>query len=605
MLLGSGVFAGAVFKRIGLGTVLGYLFAGIMLGPVLQLIDRGKDGLLHLGELGVVLLLFIIGLELRPSRLWTLRRQIFGLGLAQVVITGLVLSGIAMAFGEAGAAAIVIGFGLALSSTAFGLQLLEEAGETNTKHGQAAFSVLLLQDLAVVPLLAMVGLVSPVSDGAVVGVVEIVVSVISILFLLLAGRFLLNPLFRLIASAGAREVMIGAALFVVLAAALLMEVAGFSMALGAFIAGVMLAESSYRHELEVSIEPFRGLLLGLFFIAVGLSLDLETVIENWPAILLYTPLLMVVKALLLFGLARGFGETRTTALRVAALLPQGGEFGFVLFSAALSRMIFGEATATLLIAVVTLSMMLTPLATFIGRQFEDHEEEEELDEDFEGAGAEVLMIGFSRFGQMVAQVLLSSGIDVTMIDSSANQIRTAASFGFRVYFGSGVRRDVLEAAGIRRAQIVAVCTNQRETTDRIVDLIRSEFPNVRLYVRSYDRRHSLSLRARGVDYEMRETVESALAFGGAVLTALGAEPALAQAIVEDVRRRDEERLNLQEVEGIYAGSHMMTTRVVRPEPLTKPKQLPRAGEGDGERGPDSAKSGRPRRELEPGDPPGR
>ncbi|SJZ96477.1 monovalent cation:proton antiporter-2 (CPA2) family protein [Consotaella salsifontis] len=598
LLLSSGVVAGVVFKRIGLGTVLGYLFAGLVLGPELRLINGDKGGFLHLGELGVVLLLFIIGLELRLSRLWALRRQIFGLGLAQVLITGLILTGGAMALGQSTPASLIIGFGLALSSTAFALQMLEEKGETNTRHGQAAFSVLLFQDLAVVPLLAMLKLLAPFSGGATLDPVQIALSLSAIVALILAGRFLLNPLFRLIAGAGAREVMIATALLVVLGAAMLMEVAGFSMAMGAFIAGVLLAESSYRHELEASIEPFRGVLLGLFFIAVGLSIDLDALRHNWLALILLTPLMMVVKAVVLYALSRGFGASRTVALRIAALLPQGGEFGFVLFTSAVSSFIFDQAMASLLVAIVTLSMALTPLSSLVGRLLEERQDEEEvIDEDFEGAGGEVLMIGFSRFGQMVAQVLLSSGIDVTMIDSSASQIRTAETFGFRVYFGSGLRRDVLEAAGIRRAKIVAVCTNQREVTNQIVELIRSDFPDVKLFVRSYDRVHSLSLRAQGVDYEMRETVESALSFGGAVLTALGAEAELAEAIVADVRRRDQERLDLQEVEGIYAGNDMMTTRVVRPEPLTKPKQAPARQDGPPEgrtRSADAEASGQPR-----------
>ncbi|MEX6506144.1 monovalent cation:proton antiporter-2 (CPA2) family protein [Jiella sp. M17.18] len=570
LLLGGGIVAATLFKRIGLGTVLGYLFAGILLGPVFRLIGQGEE-LLSIGELGVVFLLFIIGLELKLSRLWALRRQIFGVGAAQVILTGAVLAGTAYGLGVGASAAIVIGFGLALSSTAFGLQLLDEAGETNTRHGQTAFSVLLFQDLAVVPLLAALPFLAPFSGGVSIELRQVAISAGAFLVLVVGGRYLLNPLFRLMASAGAREVMLGTALFVVLGSAMLMAAAGFSMAMGAFIAGVLLAESTYRHELEANIEPFRGLLLGLFFIGVGLSLNLAVIREHWLAILLVAPVLMVVKAALLYGLGRAFGEGHARAVRVAALLSQAGEFGFVLFSAAAAERIFAEETSSLLVAIVTLSMALTPLATYLGRRFIRADEEEQIDEDFDGAGSDVLMIGFSRFGQIVAQVLLSSGIDVTILDSSADRIRTAERFGFRIYFGSGMRKDVLEAAGIRRAKLVAVCTNKRETTDRVVDLIRSEFPNVSLYVRSYDRAHALSLRARGVDYEIRETVESALAFGGATIEALGVEDQLAARIVADVRQRDTARLKLQEAEGIYAGNDMMTTHVVTPEPLVKPR----------------------------------
>ena len=571
LLLGGGILAGTIFKRIGLGTVLGYLFAGIVMGPALRLLDADGKEILHVGELGVVFLLFIIGLELKASRLWALRRQIFGLGLAQVVLTGLVLTALAALLGVDWRAAFVIGFGLALSSTAFGLQLLEEGGETNTRHGQAAFSVLLFQDLAVVPLLAMVPFLAPFAGEAAFDPRRFAFSIAAIVALLAAGRYLLNPLFWVMANSGAREVMIGAALFVVLGSAMLMQAAGFSMAMGAFIAGVMLAESTYRHELEADIEPFRGILLGLFFIAVGLSLDLAVIARHWSAIFLVTPALLAVKAVILYGLARFFGETADGATRVAALLSQGGEFAFVLFAAAAASGIFPSETSSLLIAVVTLSMALTPAASWLGRRISAGADEEELEEDYAGAGSEVLMIGFSRFAQVTAQVLLTHGTDVTIIDSSAERIRTAAKFGFRIYFGSGLRRDVLEAAGIRKASIVAVCTNRPAVTDQIVDLIRSEFPNVKLYVRSYDRNHTLSLRARGVAYEIRETVESALAFGGETLEGLGVDNATARAIVEDVRRRDVERLKLQEAEGIYGGIDLVTGRKATPEPLVKPK----------------------------------
>ncbi|WP_082490646.1 monovalent cation:proton antiporter-2 (CPA2) family protein [Aureimonas sp. Leaf454] len=578
MLLGGGILAGTIFKRIGLGTVLGYLFAGVVMGPVLRLFDGSGEEILHVGELGVVFLLFIIGLELKASRLWALRRQIFGLGLAQVLLTGALLMLAAHVIGVGWAASVVIGFGLALSSTAFGLQLLEEAGETNTRHGQAAFSVLLFQDLAVVPLLALVPFLAPSAKAAGFDPVQVAISIGAILALLAAGRYLLNPLFWLMARSGAREVMIGAALFVVLGSALLMAAAGFSMAMGAFIAGVMLAESTYRHELEADIEPFRGILLGLFFIAVGLSLDLSILLRDWLTILVATPALLVAKALVLYVLSRLFGESRPSAARIAALLPQGGEFAFVLFAAAAAAGVFPQETSSLLVAIVTLSMALTPLTAWIGRRVSAEPEEEELEEDFDGAGSEVLMIGFSRFAQITAQVLLSQGTAVTIIDSSAERIRNAARFGFRIYFGSGLRRDVLEAAGIRKAKIVAVCTNKAETTDEIVDLIRSTFPNVRLYVRSYDRNHSLSLRERGVEYEMRETLESALVFGGDALVGLGVELDVARAIVSDVRRRDLERLKMQANDGTFLGKDMVTTRRATPEPLVRPKTKARHGE---------------------------
>ena len=568
LLLGGAVVAAPLFKRIGLGTILGYLAAGIAIGPAARLITGGEE-ILHVAELGIVFLLFIIGLELKPSRLWALRRDIFGLGLAQVVLTGIVLAALGVLLaGLSYPAAIVVGFGLALSSTAFAMQLLEQEGTTNTRHGQTTFSILLFQDLAIVPLLALIPLLSP-GEGTQAAVLpQFGITIAAIATLLIAGRYLINPLFRIIANTGAKEAMIAAALLVVLGAATLMQVAGLSMAMGAFIAGVMLAESSYRHELEADIEPFRGILLGLFFMAVGLSLELDVIVENWQTILLAVPVLMAVKVAVTYTVCRLFNCKHDDAVRVAFLLPQGGEFAFVLFSVAASASIFPLETASMLIAIVTVSMALMPLFAPASKAFLTADQPEELEEDFDGAGGNVLMIGFSRFGQIASQILLTGGSSVTIIDHSADRVRSAGKFGFRIYFGDGTRKDVLEAAGIRRAKVVAVTTNKKETTDKIVELIQSEFPDARLYVRSYDRTHTLQLRARGVDYELRETFESGLLFGQKTLEALGMDQETASAIREDVRQRDEERLALQAVDGLQAGRWL--TKPVTPEPLIKP-----------------------------------
>lgn len=573
ILLSGAVIAAPLFKRIGLGTVLGYLAAGVVIGPVLRLITDGEE-ILHFAELGVVLLLFVIGLELKPSRLWTMRRDIFGLGLSQIAVTGVVLTGLAVFLaGETLSPAIIIGLGLALSSTAFALQILEERGDLNTRYGQQSFSILLFQDLAIVPLLALVPLLAPISaETSASPVMDGAIIIGSILALIAAGRYLLNPLFQIIASTGAKEAMIAAALFVVLGAAMLMQLAGLSMAMGAFLAGVMLAESSYRHELEADIEPFRGILLGLFFMAVGLSLDLTVIIENLILIVIAVPVVMASKSAVLYGLCRLFGSSHNDSIRIAGLLPQGGEFGFVIFSAAAAAGLFSQSTASLLIAVVTISMALTPLAALLASKLIREATPEEMEEDFEGAGSDVLMIGFSRFGQIASQILLAGGSEVTIIDHSAERIRSAAKFGFKIYFGDGTRKDVLIAAGIERAKIVAVCTHRKEITDRIVDMIQADFPNARIFARAYDRGHTLSLRARGVDYEARETFESGMLFGRKTLEALGMDEERAYEIGLDVRRRDEERLAIQAAEGIFAGKEKLLTRPVTPEPLIKPKR---------------------------------
>ncbi len=572
ILLGGAVVAAPLFKRIGLGTVLGYLAAGIAIGPIARVITDGEE-ILHFAELGVVFLLFVIGLELKPSRLWALRREIFGLGLAQVLVTGAALCLLTMMLTDFSlSAAIIIGFGLSLSSTAFALQILEEQGATNRRHGRLSFAILLFQDLAIVPLLALIPLLSPYGGGdAGNPATNFMIAFGAFAALILAGRYLLNPLFRIIANTGARETMIAAALLVVLGSAILMQSAGLSMAMGAFLAGVLLAESSYRHELEADIEPFRGILLGLFFMAVGLSLDLGVIADAWKTIVIAVPVLMAMKAAIAYGACRMFGNEHEVAARTAFLLPQSGEFGFVLFSAAALAQIFDSSTASLLVAIATLSMALTPLSVLLGERLVSRQDHEEMEEDFVGAGSDVLMIGFSRFGQIASQILLSGGRDVTIIDHSADRVRSAGKFGFRIYFGDGTRKDVLEAAGIRRAKIVAVCTHIKEITDRVVDLIQSEYPHAKLYVRAYDRAHTLELRAKGVEYELRETFESGLLFGRKTLETLGVDEEQAWEIATDVRRRDEERLSIQAAEGIYAGTHKLKTRPVVPEPLIRPK----------------------------------
>ena len=573
LLLAGAVVAAPIFRKLGLGTVLGYLAAGVIIGPIMQQITEAEE-VLHFAEFGVVFLLFIIGLELKPSRLWQMRGDVFGLGPAQVVITGVALSALGYFLNLADwRGSLIIGFGLALSSTAFALQILNDDGEMNSRYGQRAFSVLLFQDLAIVPLLALITILTPGSEGAAASPLkDFTIAVAAVGAMVFAGRYILTPMFQIIARTGAREVMIAAALLVVLGSAAAMQAVGLSMAMGAFLSGVMLAESSYRHELEADIEPFRGLLLALFFMAVGLSLELEVILDNLFFILPAVPAFMIVKAAVVYALSRLWGSPHNDAIRIAFLLPQGGEFGFVLFTTATAAGLFSSATASLLIASVTLSMALTPLGAALSRRLLSGENREELEEDFDGAGADVLMIGFSRFGQIAAQILLAGGSEVTVIDDSADRIRQAASFGFRIYFGDGTRRDVLIASGIERAKIVAVCTQKRETTDQIVDLIRSEFPDVRLFIRSYDRIHSLSLRDRNVEYELRETLESGLLFGRRTLEGLGMSENEAYEIGEDIRRRDEERLQIQAVQGLGAGQEMLLNRPVRPEPLIKPKR---------------------------------
>ncbi len=575
VLLSGAVIAAPLFKRFGMGTVLGYLGAGVVIGPVIGFI-REPEEMLHFAELGVVMLLFIIGLELKPSRLWAMRYDIFGLGTLQVVASGLLLALVAGLVLDSAGRAIIVGFGLALSSTAFALQTLEESGETNTAHGRKAFSILLLQDMAIVPLLALVPLFSYRGDAG-LGWHEFGAGLAAIAVLILAGRYLLNPLFRLIAQTGAREVMIAAALLVVFGAAMLMQLAGMSMALGAFLAGVLLAESSFRHEIEANIEPFRGLLLGLFFMAIGMSLDLGVLLDYWYAILIAVPVAMAIKAVIIYIACRLFRTPHQTSVRTAAVLTQHGEFGFVLFSAALSMGVIDRELSSILIAVVILSMVLTPLSVRLGEKLlERVHDEEEPEEDFEGAGSPVLMIGFSRVGQVASQALLASGIDMTIIDNDPENIRNASRFGFRIYFGDGTRMEVLRAAGIEQAELVAICTHRPQVTTKIIELVSRHWPQKLIYARAFDRAHSLQIMDMDVDFHIRETFESSLVLGGKMLEGLGRSPEEARAVIEDVRKRDVERLLIQKSEGIHAGSHMLHTRAVKPEPLIEPKHASEA-----------------------------
>ncbi|WEK52305.1 MAG: monovalent cation:proton antiporter-2 (CPA2) family protein [Candidatus Kaistia colombiensis] len=580
-LLGAGVIAVPISKRLGLGTVLGYLAAGLVIGPYGLKLFTDPQSILHVAELGVVLFLFIIGLEMRPSRLWSLRGEIFGLGLAQVVTCGALLTGLGIAAGFAPAVAFIAGMGFVLSSTAIVMQILEERGDTATPAGQRVVSILLLEDLAIVPLLAIVALLGAhgTTDEDQSRWLSILIAIGSLAALIAAGRWLLNPMFRILANVQAREVMTAAALLVVLGAALAMQVGGLSMAMGAFLAGVLLSESSFRHQLEADIEPFRGILLGLFFLSVGMSLDLGVIARHWQTILLSVFAYMALKSVGIYVIARLLKADHAEALTRAALLAQGGEFAFVLYAAATGVGIFTGEVNAMLTATIILSMALTPLGVLALKWVLPPPTPEQLDEDFDGAGGRVLMIGFGRFGQISAQFLLAEGVDVTAIDSDAEMIRAAARFGFKVYFGDGTRLDVLRAAGIERSQIVAICTDKQEVTDKIVELIQSEFPFAQLYVRSYDRGHTLRLLKKGVNYQMRETLESAFTFGAAALEGLGVAQERIADIAENLRSRDAARLAAQQAGGMLsAGRDLFVTKAFKPEPepLTVPKRESRA-----------------------------
>lgn len=575
ILLGAAALAVPICKRLGFGSILGYLAAGVVIGPVLRLITE-SESILKVAELGVVLLLFVIGLELKPSRLWSMRRDIFGLGSAQLLVTGAVLTAIVYLFGLSWQVSVVVGMGLALSSTAIGIQTLNERGELSTPYGQKSFSILLLQDLAIVPLLAMVAALAPRtgSDSEPVGLttafLELGLIAGSVVLLVVIGRYVLNPMFRILANSKAHEIMTVAALLVVFGAAALLEFAGMSSAMGAFLAGVMLADSSFRHELEANIEPFRGLLMGLFFMAVGMTLNLTIIYENWALIGITALLFISLKAAILYGLGRLFRLGHAVAVRTALLLPQHGEFAFVLFTAAVAAGLMNTTNASILTAVATITMALSPLAMSLAPRLIPTVPGEEMEEDFSEVTGNVILISFGRFGQVVSQLLLAERIDVTIIDNNAERIRSAAKFGFKIYYGDGRRLDVLRAAGLERARMVIVCTDGAAQTSQVVRMVQKHAPQAKVYARSNDRSHSIALRQADVDYEIRESVESAMRMGNAALKGLGVPPERIEEIAEDVRKRDELRLQMQADGDPDAARHTLHINTVKPEPLLEP-----------------------------------
>ncbi len=571
-LLGAGVVAVPLFRRLGLGSVLGYFTAGLAIGPYgLGLFDN-PESVLHVAEFGVVMFLFIIGLEMQPSRLWNLRREIFGLGVAQVMLCGALLTGVGYAYGLPLPAAFLVGMGFVLSSTAVVMQMLNERGETSTPQGQQAVSILLLEDLAIVPLLAIVALLAPVKDPNAEGWLSFGTGVACVAGLVIAGRYLLNPMFRLLALAQAREVMTAAALLVVLGSALAMQLGGLSMAMGAFLAGVLLSESSFRHQLEADIEPFRGILLGLFFLAVGMSLDLGVIVQQWVLIGGAVLAFMCVKALGIFVVAKLFRSTTRAAITRVALFSQGGEFAFVLYGAALSAGIFDTQVNAVASATVIISMALTPLLAIALDRFMPPEEASLDGIDLaDGLNGRSLIIGFGRFGQVASQALLARGFSVSIIEVDVELIKAAADFGFKVHYGDGTRPEILHASGAERAEAILVCVDNRNTADRIVAVAQETFPHAKLFVRAYDRGHSMDLIRAGVAFQIRETFESAMAFGTAVLLGMGVPQEEALEIAEDVRRRDEERLDLQVASDINAGIDLVRGNAPVPAPLTKPK----------------------------------
>jgi glutathione-regulated potassium-efflux system protein KefB len=548
--LAAAVVLVPLFIRFKLGAVLGYLAAGILIGPSVTGLVGNAEQTLHFAEFGIVLLLFVIGLELQPSRLWALRRDIFGLGLLQVLLCGLALTGLLLVMTSLSwQAALVVGLPLGLSSTALVMQLLNERQMAATPFGERSFSMLLFQDLAIVPLLTVVAALSraPVANPE-PGWLMAAKTAGAVAFLVAVGRFVLPRVFRIIGTLGAREAFVAAALLSVLGSALLMASLGLSMALGAFVAGVMLAESPYRHALETDIEPFRGLMLGLFFIAIGMSLDLSVVAANWGLIAGLVVGVMAVKTAVIAALARGFGTDTRRSLEMGLLLAQGGEFGFVLFGEAERGLLISHSAAQLFGAVVTVSMALTPLLFRLAARLIERPDDAGSRDGPETAAGEtghVVLVGSGRVGQVIAQMLRARGVAITAIDLDAELIDITARFGNQVFWGDGTRLDILRTAGIERASALVFAIDGQWDPKAVLPSIQAEWPDLPIIARAFDRTHAIALRQAGVEQVTRETLESAVTMGRDVLVILGTPDTMIDAIEAEYRRRDLERLDLQ------------------------------------------------------------
>jgi glutathione-regulated potassium-efflux system protein KefB len=554
IMLGAALAFVMLFRRFGLGAVLGYLVAGVLIGPDGLGLISAPEEILHVADFGIVLLLFLVGLELHPERLWRLKRDIFGLGLLQVALSGLALTAlIYVAGGFSLAASLAIGLPLALSSTAQVLPSLRADGSINTPAGERAFSILLFQDLSIVPLITIVAAMSraPADALAPPGWLMAIYTAAAIFGLILAGRFLINPLFRLVGRISERELFIVAGLFIVLASAAVMETLHLSTALGAFIAGVMLADSPYRHELEADIDPFRSILLGMFFLAVGMTLDLGAVADRPLFVLGMALALIAVKAAILFGIARAFGMASRKAVKLGLLLSQGGEFGFVLFAAAQSALLIEPEAASLFGAIVTVSMAATPFLMMVNDWLDRRSTRasgDALDGPELSDTTAAIVVGYGRFGQTVAQMLMAKGITVTLIDVKPAQIEVAGDFGMKVYYGDGTRIDLLRLAGAADVKALLFCIDGQLPARKLEPILEA-FPQAAVMVRAHDRIQLIDLARVDIRFSIRELFESAVVMGREALSLFCIDADEVDRVEREYRERDRERLESQTASG--------------------------------------------------------
>ena len=537
-----------LFRHFRLGAVLGYLSAGVVIGPWGLGLIHDVENTMQFAERGVVLLLFVIGLELQPSRLWILRKSVFGLGSAQVFITALLLGLVGLAFGLGSAAALLVGFGLAMSSTAFVLQVLAERNQLTTRHGRSAFAILLFQDLSVIPVLALLPLLGGnSSESAAHPWLGVIKAVVVIAVVIAGGRYLLRPIFKVIAATRVREIFTTATLLTVIGTALLMTSAGLSMSLGAFLAGVLLADSEFRHELEADIEPFKGLLLGLFFITVGMSADLGLLRVHPLSIIAATLGLMLIKAVVGYVIGRGSHHADDSARALAAALAQGGEFAFVLFNVAAGEHLIDKTLADSLTIVVTLSMALTPLALVINDRWSRHggSPQPPKFDTIEADAPRVIIAGFGRVGAVIGRVLRAKKIAFTALDANPEQVEWVRRFGARAYFGDASRLDLLTAAGAASADLLILAMDDVEASLKAAQLARAHFPQLKILARARNRFHAYRLMDLGVENISRETFLSTMELAEWALRATGLDAWQAQQAIRRFKSHDEELLQRQ------------------------------------------------------------
>ncbi|WP_310467361.1 monovalent cation:proton antiporter-2 (CPA2) family protein [Sphingomonas sp.] len=563
VMLGAALIFVTLFRRLGLGATLGYIVGGAIIGPQFLGLVRDPESVMRVSEIGIAFLLFLVGLELHPSRLWRLRKDIFGLGLIQVLLCGAALAALMrFGLGFSPEASLALGMPLALSSTAQVLPMLRSSGELSHPRGERAFSVLLFQDLSIVPMITIIAAMSraPADPSAPPGWLLVLYTAGAIVGLVLAGRFLINPLFRLVGRLGERELFVVAGLFAVIASASLMHSLHLSTALGAFIAGVVLAESPYRHELESDVDPFRSLLLGMFFLSVGMLLDFGVVAAQPWLVVGLAVAIIAIKALVIAAIARLFGMPAGRAIWLGLLLSQAGEFGFVLFGQAAAAQLITAGTASLMAAVVTLSMVSTP---FLMRLTEwVLERIPEPDAALEGPEfspeTNAIVVGYGRFGQTVAQMLMAKRIPVTLIDSKPSQIELSEEFGTKVYYGDGTRIDLLRTAGAETAEAILFCQDGQGPGRATLEPILEAFPHARVLVRAYDRRQVIELDGLDLEFVQRELFESAVRMGRKALLSVGVAIREVDRVEAEYRARDCERLELQAATGdLHAASERM------------------------------------------------